>query len=299
MRTTSDSKRMPKTLVENRVSFAGPEAELSIYDTYQPAENVALKAGELLYCGMISGRKVLHAKDAFQADFLPQQSFVMAPGEEIFIDFPEAKLKAPTTCLTVEISSKRIVQVCDRLNVLSPRSRELEEWHFEADERIHTQHSQDTQLLLERLAKTFTENVGERDLLIDYGVSELVLRMLSYQTRSILLHYSQNNPELNGLTAAISELTHHFDKPLNIDHLSRIACMSRSRFFSQFKLHMASSPSEFQHQLRLKKAAELLKAGHSATYACYQVGYQDPSHFSRRFLLFHGQSPREFQQSMK
>ena len=45
----------PKTLVENRVSFAGPHSELSIYDTYLPAENVLLHSSGLLYCGMIQG----------------------------------------------------------------------------------------------------------------------------------------------------------------------------------------------------------------------------------------------------
>jgi hypothetical protein len=54
----------PKTLVENRVSFAGPHSELSIYDTYLPAENVLLHSSGLLYCGMIQGRKLLHGADA-------------------------------------------------------------------------------------------------------------------------------------------------------------------------------------------------------------------------------------------
>ncbi len=39
-----DNKRYsPKVLVENKVSFAGPDSELSIYDTYEQAERVQLK----------------------------------------------------------------------------------------------------------------------------------------------------------------------------------------------------------------------------------------------------------------
>ncbi|WP_315981514.1 hypothetical protein [Aliamphritea spongicola] len=53
--------RRPQVLVENRVSFGAADSELSIYDTYLPAEKVGLKADQLLYCGMISGRKIMHS----------------------------------------------------------------------------------------------------------------------------------------------------------------------------------------------------------------------------------------------
>ncbi|MDQ7048872.1 MAG: AraC family transcriptional regulator N-terminal domain-containing protein [Enterobacterales bacterium] len=37
----------------------------------------------------------------------PHESFVMAPNQEIEIDFPEAKLDIPTTCLAIEISTSK------------------------------------------------------------------------------------------------------------------------------------------------------------------------------------------------
>ncbi len=49
--------RKPKTLVENKISFAADESEVSIYDTYEKASRVHLKADELLLCGMVSGKK--------------------------------------------------------------------------------------------------------------------------------------------------------------------------------------------------------------------------------------------------
>ncbi len=284
----------PKNLVEDRVAFAGPNAELSIYDTYVPAENVALSAGELLYCGMITGRKVLHAGDNFKAEFLPQQSFVMAPGETIYIDFPDAELTSPTTCLTVEISSQRVRQICDSLNGTKPLLPDFDTWRYDADTRIHADHSNATQQLLERMVETFTGNAADRDFLVDLGVSELVVRMLRFQTRSLVLKACQENPDLNGLSAAVGYLIKHVEQPIDIDQLRRIACMSRSRFFAEFKKHIGCTPAEFQQQQRLQKAADLLQAGHSVTEVCYRMGYQNPSHFSRRFHAFHGVSPREF-----
>lgn len=285
-----------RDMVENRICRAGPHAELSIYDTYSPASQVCLTSGELLYCGMIAGRKILHGGKDFKTEFLPQESFVMSPGEIIAIDFPDASVKQPTSCLTIEISRQRIAQICDNLNQAAPLEREFEGWQYRPDSLIHTHHSNATQSLLERLVETFFENADDRDLLIDLGVSELVVRMLRHQTRAFLLGYCQAAPDANGLTAALNDLRNNLDQPLDIDHLCKLACMSRTRFFAAFKGHIGCSPAEFQQQLRMQQACARLRLGEPVTTVCYALGYQNLSHFSRRFHQFFGVSPRQYQQ---
>lgn len=90
-------RQTPAQLVENRTIYERHGAELSIYDTFAPAEKVRLDAEEVLYCGMITGKKVLHGQHQFRSDFLPHESFVMGAGETVEIDFPEARLEAPTS----------------------------------------------------------------------------------------------------------------------------------------------------------------------------------------------------------
>jgi len=286
----------PKSLVEDRVAFAGPNSELSIYDTYDSVNDVALSAGELLFCGMISGRKIMHDADQYRTEFLPEESFVMAPGERILIDFPEASLSTPTTCLTVEITRDRVESICNRLNDVAPLDRQFNEWEYHDDLRVHAYHTKETQQLLERLTQTFIDVDGssERNVLIDLGVSELVVRMLKYQTRRLVLNTCQRNPELNGISTAVSHIQNNIDQALDVEKLSRLACMSRSRFFSEFKKHLGCTPSEFLQQARLQKAADLLARGISATEVCYQLGYRDPSHFSKRFNSFYGVTPSNY-----
>ena len=110
----------PRRLIENRTVYASQLAELSVYDTYEQADRVRLDAGELLYCGMMTGRKVMHGMDGFSTEFLPHESFVVAPGEYVEIDFPEASLDIPTTCMTLEIPRETLRKVCDQLNTSSP-----------------------------------------------------------------------------------------------------------------------------------------------------------------------------------
>ncbi len=287
--------REPRELIENRVSFAGPNAELSIYDTYLPAQDVNLAADELLYCGMISGKKILHGTADYTAEFLPQESFVMAPGEEIQIDFPEAALDSPTSCLTIEISRSRMDQVCSHMNKVSPLHRDFEDWHYRAEKKFHTPHTPATQALLERLVHTFTEDQMDRDLLIDFGISELIVRMLRHQTRDFLLSACSVTPDANGMSAAIQHIRQELSEPLDIDQLCKIACMSRSRFFNEFKKHLGCTPMEFQHQLRMQEARERLTRGEPVTRVCFDTGYCNLSHFSRRFQRQYGESPRQLQ----
>ncbi|SHF91522.1 AraC-type DNA-binding protein [Microbulbifer donghaiensis] len=290
-------RQQPRELVENRVSFAGPSSELSIYDTYLPAQQVGLSAGELLYCGMISGRKILHGAKDYTAEFLPQESFVMAPGEHIEIDFPDARMDSPTSCLTIEISRERVEQICSRLNSATPLQRDFDDWRYRPDSLIHTPHTRDTQALLQRLVGTFTENLQDRDLLIDLGISELVVRMLRQQTRTFLLSLCAQNPEINGLGAAFHYIEQHLDQPLDIERLCKIACMSRSRFFSEFKKHMGCTPLEFQQQLRMQLARERLQRGEAVTRVCFDLGFRHLSHFSRRFHQQFGVSPKQYRDS--
>tara|TARA_Y100000296_G_scaffold33152_1_gene38380 strand:+ start:171 stop:920 length:750 start_codon:yes stop_codon:yes gene_type:complete len=236
----------PTQLIENRTVYASQLAELSVYDTYEAAERVRLDAGELLYCGMMSGRKIMHGSDGFSTEFLPHESFVVAPGKHVEIDFPEASLHTPTTCMTLEIPRETLRKVCDQLNTVSERPKEL------------------------------------------------VARMLRQQGRDFLLRCVQQNPTQSGLTNAVASIEENLAQPVNIDHLAKIACMSRSKLFQQFKNSLGCSPAQYQQQRRLEQACKLIRSGQSITSTCYELGFSNPSHFSRRFHQQYGMTPREF-----
>ncbi|MBM6549543.1 helix-turn-helix transcriptional regulator [Marinomonas ostreistagni] len=287
--------RRPSQLVENRICFAGPNAELSIYDTYEQAQKVSLKSDALLYCGMIKGAKVMHTHYQHDIPFMPHESFILAPKEEVFIDFPEAQMEAPTTCLTVEISEERVAQICDRMNDINSQSFGAQLPLLDANKPLHTLHTQGTQQLINRLVSDFVQNDPDRDLLVDFGVSELVTRILRYHGRETLLNFIRSMPDNNGLSAALSFIEANLALPLDIDHLSRLACMSRSRFYQEFKRHLACTPSEYQHQRRMTVALDKLKQHHSVTQVSMELGYQSLSHFSRRFHQHYGMSPRQAQ----
>lgn len=286
-----------KELVENRTIYAAHDAELSIYDTFAAAQRVRLDADEILYCGMISGKKILHGKNHFNTTFLPHESVVLAPGETVEIDFPDASSSQPTSCLTLGISRERLGAVCDQLNQQQSTSTLLGEFRPDSSQVLHLFHTEATQHLLLRIVDSFLGQDNDRDLVLNLGVTELLTRMLRQQGRDFLLQCVQHNPTLSGLTASIHYIEEHLAENIEIDQLCRQACMSRSKFYQQFRQLFDCSPMEYIQQRRLEKAKELLASGKNITAVCYEVGYVSPSHFTRRFHQQYGLSPREFTQT--
>ena len=297
IRQAIDSVRNPpKVLVENKLSFAGPESELSIYDTYQQAEKVKLQSDQLLFCAMVTGKKVMHSTlDNFHGEFLPHESFIMAPGSSVEIDFPIAQISQPTTCLAIEISCERVQQVSAMLNQQQPLNQAFGHWQYD-NKLVHTHHNSETQSVLNRIVHIYTENHPDRSAMVALAVSELTIRLLHQQTREFILAFSQQEPDHNGLNAAINQIELHLSESLSIDELARISCMSRTKFFHEFKVHLGCSPMVYQLQSRLKKAGKLLKQGQQITQTCFALGFTNTSHFSRCFKKFYGISPRQYKE---
>jgi AraC-like DNA-binding protein len=132
----------------------------------------------------------------------------------------------------------------------------------------------------------------------DYGVlaplatREIVYRLALGDQGRLLRQVAAVDGHAPRIARAIERLRKDFDKPLRITSLARQLGMSVSGFHHHFKAVTAMSPLQFQKQLRLQEARRLLLAGHvDAATAGYQVGYDDPSHFSREYKRHFGQPP--------
>jgi AraC family transcriptional activator of mtrCDE len=83
-----------------------------------------------------------------------------------------------------------------------------------------------------------------------------------------------------------------------IEALARIAGLSRSGFMQRFSEAVGSSPLVVLRQLRMKKAAGLLKANvRSVEQIAAAVGYKNRSGFSRAFRAIYGVDPMEYRRT--
>jgi AraC-like DNA-binding protein len=132
----------------------------------------------------------------------------------------------------------------------------------------------------------------------DYGVlaplaaREIVYRLALGEQGRRLRQIAVVDGHAHRIVRAIERLRKDFDRQLRITSLARELGMSVSGFHHHFKAVTAMSPLQFQKQLRLQEARRLLLAGDvDAATAGYQVGYDDPSHFSREYKRQFGQPP--------
>jgi AraC-like DNA-binding protein len=132
----------------------------------------------------------------------------------------------------------------------------------------------------------------------DYGVlaplaaREIVYRLALGDQGRRLRQIAVIDGRAHQIVRAIALLRQDYDKPLRIPGLARQLGMSVSGLHHHFKAVTAMSPLQFQKQLRLQEARRLLLAGDvDAATAGYQVGYDDPSHFSREYKRQFGQPP--------
>jgi AraC-like DNA-binding protein len=83
-----------------------------------------------------------------------------------------------------------------------------------------------------------------------------------------------------------------------VESLADTAGMSRSAFSESFSAAFGQPPMTFLHQLRMQRAAVLLReASYSVEEVAGRIGFSSRSHFSHAFKEHHGMAPASFRES--
>ncbi|MCH2450447.1 MAG: AraC family transcriptional regulator [Gracilimonas sp.] len=293
---TASNYPEPQKLVENRTSYAGEGAVFSVYDTYQEANRVELHATSPMYCGMISGKKIIHSDEEKPFDFLPSESLVLPPNQTIYIDFPEAKMDEPTKCITVEFPLTRVNDIVAKMNETLPRSSVSGEWEYDAKSSVHFSNTESVNLLIRKMFHIFTEEHKQRDLLVDLNISELIVHMLQTESRNLFLKNYRNHITKNGLAAAIDFIQNNLNQSISVQKISDVACMSKASFYRYFKNEFGMSPIEYINKERIKRASQLLlQSDNNVTDVSYKLGFSSLSHFIKLFKDYTGITPKQYQ----
>lgn len=84
-------------------------------------------------------------------------------------------------------------------------------------------------------------------------------------------------------------------EPISIEFLSQMCGITPEYFRSIFKSNFGTSPIKYINEMKIARAKELLDSNmYSVTDAATLSGFNDISHFSRKFKRSCGQSPSEY-----
>jgi AraC-like DNA-binding protein len=123
-------------------------------------------------------------------------------------------------------------------------------------------------------------------------VREIYYRLLVGEQGEAVRQIATSGSKMQRIAKAIALIKADFSKPLRIETLAEHANMSISSFHRHFKAVTSMSPLQYQKQLRLLTARQMMLVENAdATQTAYQVGYESPSQFSREYSRMFGAPP--------
>jgi AraC-like DNA-binding protein len=121
---------------------------------------------------------------------------------------------------------------------------------------------------------------------------ELLYRLLQGPQGRLLRQIAQPEGPLGRIRRAVGWIRDNQNTQLRIEALCDASGMSRASLHRHFLAMTGLSPLQYQKQLRLQEARQLLLAGeHSASDVAFAVGYESASQFSREYLRQFGAPP--------
>ena len=121
---------------------------------------------------------------------------------------------------------------------------------------------------------------------------EIIYRVLRGRVGARLRAVATLGDQSHRTAKAIAWITANYAKPLRLEELAELASMGMSTLHHHFRTLTAMSPLQYQKQLRLQSARNLmLNQGLDAAGAAFEVGYESATQFSREYSRFFGQPP--------
>lgn len=115
---------------------------------------------------------------------------------------------------------------------------------------------------------------------------------VSQQLKSLPYLKSATKQEVfKRLSLAHSHLLEHFQQPVSLEELSKVAMLSRFHLIRLYRQLYGLSPHQHLLQLRIEHAGRLLKNGVSPTEVAHRLSFSDRRAFSKAFKKVTGTTP--------
>lgn len=121
---------------------------------------------------------------------------------------------------------------------------------------------------------------------------EILYRILRGPEGARLRAIATHGDQSHRTAKAIAWIAANYAKTLRVEELAELSSMAVSTLHHHFRVLTAMSPLQYQKQLRLQSARNLmLNSGMDAASAAFEVGYESPTQFNREYSRFFGQPP--------
>ncbi len=238
---------------------------------------------EPVICLILQGSKELTVGDS---------TLQVGPGESLLVSH-DLPVTARITSATPDAPYLSIVLLLDP-SLIRSLSEEVSDAFVErAPARSTGVHEADTDLVsaLARYVALASDSV-ERRVLEPMLLREIHFRLLMAPHGGMLRQLLRPDSHASNVSHAIARIRRDFRTSMAVPDLARAVGMSVSSFHKHFREITASTPLQYQKELRLLEARRLLTTGqHAVTTVAYDVGYGSPNQFSREYARKFGVPP--------
>jgi len=129
---------------------------------------------------------------------------------------------------------------------------------------------------------------------------EIAIRLLAGAYGPLLRKFAATGSPSEQIARAVAWLKLNFAQAFHVEELAANAHMSPSTFRQHFRAITGTSPLQYQKQLRLQEARQLMLSQNlDAGTASLRVGYESASQFSREYARLFGAPPLRDIQRMR
>ncbi len=131
-------------------------------------------------------------------------------------------------------------------------------------------------------------------------IREIIYRLLTSEYGDVVAQLGVIGGKTQKIAKAVEFINNRYTEKLDMKGVAKIAGMSTSIFFKNFKETTGMSPLTYQKKIRLQEARQLLiSTTNDAATVGFMVGYESPSQFSREYSSMFGLPPKKDIQLMK
>ena len=221
------------------------------------------------------------------------ESFLTTIDQPVISHVTRANSKEPFLGILILLDGHALTQTASEMDLPHPKKDDKYE--------SITSKALDSDLLnaVYRLVELLDQPLVQKQL-APLILQEINIRLLTGGYGPILQRLLMEDAPVQQIARAVNWIRQNFAKSIAMDKLAAKSSMSPSTFRQHFRNITGTSPLQFQKQLRLQEARQLmLNENYDAGEASSVVGYESASQFSREYSRLFGAPPLRDIQRLK
>ena len=270
--------------IPNNEIYQSNVPSLELYTT-QKEESLNYVVYEPSLCIILQGRKEIKFSNE-QYEYNPNKYLLVSTHIPTQVQIKEASNDKPYVAFQIKFSLDEILNVLKVANINQSKIQASSKGLYidNLNERLY-----DSIFRYVRLINESEESIGFLSPMIK---KEILYILLSSNAKEFLSQFATEGNTSNQIAKVINEIKSNFAEKLNMKELSKKFNIGETTLYTHFKTVTSLSPIQFQKQLRLEEAKNMiLNLNSDISQVAFDVGYESASQFSREFKRYFGVVP--------